>query len=261
MNVVSYGGGTNSTAMLIGMYQREIPVDLILFADTGAERPETYAYLDIFDGWLTSHGLPKIERLSYHTEDGVQQTLETELLQRRQLPSIAYGAKKCSQKYKIFVQETYCNNHPLCQAAWEGGEKVNKYIGYDAGERRRIQNATVYDMQDKKYKKVYALYEWDWDRDDCKSVIQDMGLPFPGKSSCFFCPSTKKHELLELRRVHPELLKRALAIEDNAKETLTTIKGLGRNWSWRDYLDGKDNQVMFCGMMTDIDTPCGCYDG
>lgn len=39
MNVVSFGGGTNSTAMIVGMYLHKIPVDLILFADPGAEQP------------------------------------------------------------------------------------------------------------------------------------------------------------------------------------------------------------------------------
>lgn len=43
MNIVSFGGGTNSTAMIIGMYLHKIPVDLILFADTGGEQPHTYA--------------------------------------------------------------------------------------------------------------------------------------------------------------------------------------------------------------------------
>ena len=33
--MVSYGGGANSTALLIGLHQHRIPVDLILFADTG----------------------------------------------------------------------------------------------------------------------------------------------------------------------------------------------------------------------------------
>ena len=42
MNVVAYGGGTNSTAMLVGMYEKGIPVDLILFADPGGEQPYTY---------------------------------------------------------------------------------------------------------------------------------------------------------------------------------------------------------------------------
>ena len=35
INMVSYGGGVNSTALLIGLHQHRIPVDLILFADTG----------------------------------------------------------------------------------------------------------------------------------------------------------------------------------------------------------------------------------
>ena len=56
--VVSYGGGTNSTAMLIGMVERSEPVDLILFADTGGERPGTYAYVDLFSGWLRERGYP-----------------------------------------------------------------------------------------------------------------------------------------------------------------------------------------------------------
>ena len=47
--MVSYGGGANSTALLIGLHQHRIPVDLILFADTGAEHPHTYAYLDVMN--------------------------------------------------------------------------------------------------------------------------------------------------------------------------------------------------------------------
>ncbi len=41
MNIVGYGGGTDSTAMLVGLCQHHVPVDLILFADPGAEQPHT----------------------------------------------------------------------------------------------------------------------------------------------------------------------------------------------------------------------------
>lgn len=61
--MVSYGGGANSTALLIGLHQHRIPVDLILFADTGAEHPHTYAYLDVMDDWLKDHGMPPITRV------------------------------------------------------------------------------------------------------------------------------------------------------------------------------------------------------
>ena len=45
--VVAYGMGVDSTAMLIGLHQRGIRPDLILFADTGGEKPDTYLYAPI----------------------------------------------------------------------------------------------------------------------------------------------------------------------------------------------------------------------
>lgn len=60
MNILSYGGGTNSTALLLGLYERHIPIDLILFADTGAEHPHTYRHIEDMQKWLAEHGLPDI---------------------------------------------------------------------------------------------------------------------------------------------------------------------------------------------------------
>ena len=97
--MVSYGGGANSTALLIGLHQHRIPVDLILFADTGAEHPHTYAYLDVMDDWLKDHGMPPITRVYKTTRDGKRLTLEDECLQSCSLPSIAYGFKRCSLKH------------------------------------------------------------------------------------------------------------------------------------------------------------------
>lgn len=50
INIVSFGGGTNSAALLVGLYQHNISVDLILFADTGAEQPHTYCFLQTMNG-------------------------------------------------------------------------------------------------------------------------------------------------------------------------------------------------------------------
>lgn len=47
--VVCYGMGRDSTAMLVGFKQRKIRPDLILFADVGAEREGTYAYLPVIN--------------------------------------------------------------------------------------------------------------------------------------------------------------------------------------------------------------------
>jgi hypothetical protein len=40
-------------------------------------------------------------------------------------------------------------------------------------------------------------------RDECVQAIQAAGVPLPGKSACFFCPSSKQREVLDLKRRHP----------------------------------------------------------
>ena len=261
MNIVGYGGGTNSTAMLIGLYHRKIPVDLILFSNTGGEQPHTYDFLPIMDRWLEEHGLPTITQVEYTDRNGDRLTLEQECLRSGTLPAIAYGYKKCSLKHKAGPQEKFCNHYQPCLDVWARGEKVTKFIGYDVDEQRRREGAMPHDAVDKKYQKVYPLMDWGWTREDCIKAIEQEGLPLPGKSSCFFCPSTKKKEIRTLYHQHPDLLARALAIEDKARPSLTSVKGLARNWAWRDFIEADEAQMVMCWMYPDDNLPCNCHDG
>lgn len=54
--IFNYGMGVDSTAMIVGMHARGERPDLILFADTGGEKPETYAYLPHINAWLEARG-------------------------------------------------------------------------------------------------------------------------------------------------------------------------------------------------------------
>lgn len=249
--LVSYGAGTNSTAMIVEMVKREERYDFALFADTGGERPETYDYILTFNEWLASQGQPLILTVR---KGGKEETLEENCLRMNMLPSIAYGFKGCSFKYKIEPQNKWANNNSECRATWNAGEKVTKCIGYDMDEPHRWFGK---DWNDKKYFYRSPLIEWRMGREECVESIRSVGLPLPGKSACFFCPSSKKHEILELKRAHPILMQRALKMEANAK--LETVKGLGRNFAWRDLVAADEAQLkMFPeGMETD----CGCYEG
>lgn len=232
MNMLSFGGGTNSTALLIGLYQRQVPIDLILFADTGAEHPYTYQHIEKVRKWLRERNLPDITVVKKYDKDGHRLTLEDECLRSGTLPSIAYGYKRCSQKHKIAPQDKFCNNYPPFKEIWAQGGKVTKFVGYDSGELKRWERVQARDAEDKKYRKVYPLIEWGWSRDDCIRVIQEEGFVLPGKSSCFFCPSMKKEEIIRLREEYPDLFERAIEMEKNAQPNLRTVQGLGRNWSW-----------------------------
>jgi len=246
MLLVSYGAGTDSTAELIEMVKRDIRPDLILFADTGGERPETYWYVVMFSLWLVGKGFPPITTVKSSI------TLEDDCLKRKALPSLAYGFKSCSQRFKAQPQDKFANHFEPFVNAWKNGETVTKAIGYEYGEERRMRESG-----NKKYTNWFPLIEWEMDRDACKKTISDAGLPQPGKSSCFFCPSMRKTEIFELRDSHPDLLKRALAMEGNAE--LTVIPGLGRSYAWNDLIRNDANQMkMFVDV---VEQTCGCYDG
>lgn len=235
INIVSFGGGTNSAALLIGLHKNNIPVDLITFADTGAEHPYTYQFIEVMDKWLAKRGMPTITVVKAVDRYGNRFSLETECLRSHTLPSIAYGYKRCSQKHKIAPQEKFCNNHPTCREVWQQGKKITRFIGYDAGELKRYEHSRKYNETDKKYINRYPLIEeWHWSRNDCVRQIEAAGLPQPGKSSCFFCPSMKRQEILDLKERYPDLFRQAIVLEENAMPYLKSVKGLGRSYSWKE---------------------------
>lgn len=253
-HIVAFGGGVDSTAMILGLYEKGLPLDLILFADTGGERPETYAHIQNFSNWLINKSLPPITIVKRVRKDGSYESLEEESLRSKTLPSIAYGYKKCSQKHKIAPQDKYCNHWQPAVDWWKTGQKCAKYIGYDAGETRRADNAAKRD--DPKYEYIYPLIEWQWEREDCLEIIAKHGITNVGKSACFFCPSSRPKEIVDLYEKHPDLLQRALNIEKNAE--LNVIQGLGRNYAWSEIILMHKSQMTlpFVG----FDTPCECTE-
>jgi hypothetical protein len=248
--VVSHGGGSNSTAMLIGMVRRGVRPDLIAFADTGGERPETYQFIGEFSAWLEAKGFPTITVCRTTGE-----TLEENCLRRKALPSVAFGRqfKTCSQRWKIQPIDKMLNGWPVAVAAWGEGKRVIKLLGFDAGEAHRIKN-----YSDAKFVIEYPLVAWGWNRRRCVEVCAEEGFK-PGKSSCFFCPNMKPGEILRLREAHPALVERAVAMERNA-ETKGGVVGLGRDWTWDALLSNDAAQERIFADYSE-EMPCGCYDG
>ena len=54
--VVSCSGGKDSTAMLLLMIERGMPIDMVLVADTGLEFPEMYTIGINWPGTYTGNG-------------------------------------------------------------------------------------------------------------------------------------------------------------------------------------------------------------
>ena len=243
MLIVSYGGGIDSTAMVIELLKHGDQIDYITFADTGGEKPHTYDFIKTFSAWLTeNHGLT----VTVIHKDSMYSSLEDNCLKKNMLPSLAYGFKSCSEKWKIQPQDKFFNNLPAAKAEWAAGRKITKCLGYDLGEERRAK-AYVHP----KYLYRYPLIEWEMERENCIESIIAAGLPVPDKSACFFCPANRKPEILELQRRYPDLLERALKMERDAE--LTSVKGLGRSFNWQQFIDSGSKELF-----SDIGAPEVC---
>jgi hypothetical protein len=256
----NWGLGVNSTAGVIESVQREDRVDLVLSADTGDEKPETYDFRGTFTEWLKARGVAvevahktpvkaRVNGRKVPVAPGTTySTLEQNCLVNKTLPSVVFGYKSCSQKWKREPMDAFLRGHAPVVAEWEAGRRVARLIGYDAGEPQRPAN--MRDTAREVFR--FPLIEWGWYREQCIAVIVGAGLPVPPKSACFYCPSSKKSEIIQLSKRHPDLYKRALAMEDNARENLGTVVGLGRHFSWRD--------VEGTNAPDPADAPCGCFD-
>lgn len=227
---VACGLGVDSVAVLVEFVNRGIRPDLILFADTGGEKPETYAYLDVLNAFLSRHGFPMCQVVKYQPVRAPYDTLEGNCLANDTLPSLAFGRKACSDKFKVRPQHKFMQQWEPARQIWAAGGKVRKVIGYDAGPKdaRRSEIA-----DDTRYTYEYPLREWGWDRARCLAEIIKAGLPVPMKSACFFCPANKPVEVIWLAHHHPDLFRRAIEMEDNARtnDGLKVIEGLWRSSS------------------------------
>ena len=237
--VVAYGLGVDSSAMLIGLAQRGIRPDLILFADTGGEKPETYLYAPIMQAWLRDASFPQFEVVRYQPPVAPYDSLYGNCWENETLPSLAFGRKSCSLKWKREPQDRRVRRWAPALETWHAGMKVRKLIGFEAGEERRRYGDQGDDPQ---YDYWYPLMDWGWDRAACERVIAAAGLPVPVKSACYYCPASKKPELVELGRMHPDLYARAVRLEDRYRAGRhfraggqRSTEGLGRRFAWREH--------------------------
>jgi hypothetical protein len=236
-SVISFGGGVNSTAMLIEMVNRDERPNAILFADTGGEKPLTYDHIERMQSWLESKKFPPITLVKGKS------TLEADCLDRETLPGKAFGFGSCSEHFKVRPQKRWLRDNVITNAMW--------LVGIHIGERHRAER-TLNQRADVRF----PLIEWGWGQEECVESIVRAGLPVPIKSACFYCPSMRKQEVLELAKSDPELFKRAVEMERTAKEagTLKTIRGLGRRWSWESLLKADESQLRL-PMFDDLQAP------
>ena len=212
MKVISYGGGVQSTALIVLAAKGEIDYKLALIANVGddSESPATLVYVRTrVIPWAKERGIEIVELHKYR-KDGERETL-LERIERSgksvpipmRLTNGMPGNRQCTGDFKIGV---VAKELKRLGATRESPASVAMGISID--EYKRMRDSSVpHEVFD------YPLIDMKLSRDDCQQIIIDAGLPPAPKSSCYFCPFHNIAAWQELRRDTPDLFAKAEEIE------------------------------------------------
>ncbi|RPE40231.1 3'-phosphoadenosine 5'-phosphosulfate sulfotransferase (PAPS reductase)/FAD synthetase [Streptomyces sp. Ag109_O5-1] len=214
---VSFGGGQQSTALLVLAAQGKLPYRRFYFANVGAdtEYPGTLRYVDEYaKPYAAQHGLEFIE-LRRVMQNGPDKGQERTLLQEIRRPgsrSIPFpmrvangmpGTRACTETYKrrLVAKETRRRGaspeHPARLA-----------IGISVDEIGRAKDSNIPHQTN-----VHPLLDLGLRRTDCQHIINAAGLPVPPKSACWFCPMKTPEQWRRMRQEEPALFAEACALE------------------------------------------------
>ena len=219
----SFGGGVQSTAVLVLAAQGRVQYDAFLFSNVGndSENPATIAYVEnVAKPYAAAHGVELVE-LQKRRRTGEAVTLYRNLQKRTRaidIPVYLGGGGPISRNCTVDFKMRVIGKHTKQHGATEATPAVVA-IGISMDEIQRMHNKSAIAWQTLEYPLIdLRLY-----RRDCMRIIADAGLPVPPKSSCWFCPFHRRDEWVTMKREQPELFGRAVELEQMLNARRATL--------------------------------------
>lgn len=217
LHVVSFSGGKDSTAMLLRMIEEKMPIDIILYCDTGLEFPEMEAHIDKVEEYIGR----KIIRLKAEKDFMYWASEHESVIRSDKIPSILKGtiqkgygyptamSRWCTKILKTELIEKYLRN-------LKKKYNVIQYIGIAYDEPKRIKD----DLN-----KIYPLFLWKMVEKDCLNFCYARGFDWNGlyeiwdRVSCWCCPLQALEDLRKLKKYRPELWKKLSEMDEKISKT------------------------------------------
>lgn len=201
--IVSFSGGKDSTAMLLLLLEKGMPIDRIIFVDTTKEFPQMYEHINQvqqlcpipiecipidYDYWFSEH----VKRKGKHKGEKGYGWATSRNRWCTALKREAFAAAAAREKYR---------SHDRIVTPIPGD--IIEYHGIAADESRRIRELPNV---------RYPLAEWGMTEADALRYCRSRGLTWGGlydagfvRVSCFCCPLKRIAELRILYWKYPDL--------------------------------------------------------
>jgi hypothetical protein len=232
VTVISYGGGIQSTALVVLAMRERWAIDEIVHVDlVDAESPATREYVALFRDWL---------RREYGRDIMIiERDLYGDMLARPGFTPVPWRGKyerfmlsrQCTRQYKVEPLRRYLyDRYP--------DERIGLMLGISVDEYHRMRDSSAARIEH-----VYPLVDARLTRWQCRDIIERAGLAVPWKSSCWFCPYRSIRSQWALVQCYPDLAGMARVLEDRINAE--------RRFRGKDEIvvlrtDGVEEQVDFC---------------
>lgn len=220
VHVLSYGGGTQSTALLLMALKGEINgviPDYIIFSDTGWEPKSIYDWIDKVNNYIKK----TFEREIIFTNGGnIREDLLNAVKHGKRVASLPFYTlnddgergmvmRQCTMEYKI---------QPIKR-------KIKELLGYKKNERvkeivhmwKGISTDEIQRVKPMKEKWLVAEHPLvdivNMDRSACVAYVEREGLGTPAKSSCIGCPFHDDTVWIEMKKHDPKSWNDAVYID------------------------------------------------
>lgn len=249
LRTVSYGGGVQSTALLVLAAEGVIPFRTFLFANTGndSEHPATLAYIEKYAVPYAKANHIELVQLHRTRRDGTTETLRERIRNGSMAIPVRRSkdgppmSRSCTADFKTRVIGKELKRRG---ATTENPALVAIGISVDEIERAKPGIDPMATYQER----TYPLLDLGLHRSMCRSIIDAGGLPVPPKSACFFCPFHDKDAWRQLKRETPDLFAEACAMEaemsaatNDGRPVFLTRRGIP-------LADTLDDQLSFDGL-------------
>ena len=241
IRIVSYGGGIQSTAMLVLASQGKLgPITATVFANTGddSESPHTVAYVkDHARPFAALHGIEFVEVNAGQWPTGDPRTLLSHVQAYNGCQACGVGpddecvpacpssrntggdmpiplkvepsgmpvSRSCTRQWKVEPIREWLISEGATEA-----DPAEIMIGISVDEIERATNKPRHPAEFV----TYPLLDLGLTRQECGRIVAAAGLPVPKKSACWFCPFHTPRSWAERRRDDPATFRRAVELED-----------------------------------------------
>jgi hypothetical protein len=198
--IMSYGGGTQSTAMLIlileGLIERP---DIIIHSDTGSELPETVEFIEVAKRFCED-----VLKIPFAIVNSHRGTLHDDYLKNGNIPII--GSRSCTANFKIRPQRRLVRKI----VGRKNKHLARSMLGITTDEANRRTQSEVQWIS----LEYPLLDQLPYSRHQC-IVLNAIHGWHVGKSGCFCCPYQGGKQWLELKSKNPDLFQIAVEMEEN----------------------------------------------